>query len=181
MEPETPVVETPQKTKINGLTIALIILLVAALGLGTSGFLLNSNLTSTRSTHAALQKEHDKLTSDTKTLTSDLEKAKADLEKAKADLEKAKKDLATSQSDLTKSNDAITGHQSDITKAKLYLDFASAFFIDRADLTALDAKIAAVKDPKLMEKFDAYSKGGSETEFINLMYYLFKTIADLLK
>lgn len=181
MDTETPAVEPGKKSKTSSLTIALIILLVVALGLGTGGFILNSNLKSARTTHASLQKNHEALTSDTTKLTSDLEKAKTDLKKANEDLEKARKDLTTAQENLAKSGDTITRHRENIAKALLYLDVASALFIDKAELTALTAKVVAVKDPQLEEKFSAYTSGGSTDDFNAWLAYLFGTIADLLK
>ncbi len=83
--------------------------------------MLNSNLQTTLSSRAALQKKYDTLTTDTNAVSGNLGQAGKDLEKAKTDLEKAKKDLATAQSDQAKAQESITDHQADIAKALKYL------------------------------------------------------------
>jgi uncharacterized protein HemX len=181
METGTPVPEVGKKSKVNGLTIALIIFLLAALGLGIWGYMLNSNLQTTRASQSALQKKYDTLTTDTNTLTTNLEQARSDLEKAGADLEQAKKDLTTTQSDLTKTADAITAGKADIAKAVQYLDVAVGLFVDQADLTAMTAKVSAVNDPKLTEKFEKYTNNGSVDDLSAWLGYLFGTVVDLLK
>jgi septal ring factor EnvC (AmiA/AmiB activator) len=180
METETPVTEVKKKSRIDGMSILLIILLLAVVGLGIWGFVMNSNLKATQTDQVALQNKFDSLTSETNTLTTDLEKAGADLEKAKADLEKAKKDLSTAQADLTKSQDAIVASKADIEKALKYLDVAVGLFVDKAGGDAMKIRINAINDSNLTEKFDKYYKSGSETDFSAWLGYLFQTVADLL-
>lgn len=181
METETPVTEvktTPKKS--NGLSVLLIVLLLAVVGLGAWGFVMNSNLKAAQSAQVELQSKFDSLTSETSTLTTDLEAADADLEKAKADFEKAKKDLSTARADLTKSQETVVASKADIEKALKYLDVAAGLFVESDNLDELKVKVNSLNDSALMEKFDTYYKSKNEKDFSAWLGYLFQTIADLL-
>lgn len=182
METETPVTEvktTPKKS--NGLSVLLIVLLLAAIGLGAWGFMMSSSIKKTQSAQAELQKKYDSLTSETDTLTADLAQAGADLEKAKADFEKAKKDLSTAQADVAKSQEAVVADKANIEKALKYLDIAVGLFVESDNLDEQKIKVKSLNDSALMEKFDTYYKSRNETDFSAWLGYLFQTIFDLLK
>ena len=182
METQTPVTEVkPTPKKSSGLSVLLIVLLLAVVGLGIWGFVMSSNLKETQSAEVELQKKFDNLTSDTNTLSADLEQAGADLEKAKAALEKAKKDLSSAQADLTKSQDAITADKADIEKALKYLDVAFGLFVNSDTLDEVRASVRLLNDSALTEKFETYYNSKSNTDFSGWLGYLFQTIADLLK
>ncbi len=180
METETPVTEVKKKSRIDGMSIFLIVLLLAVLGLGILGFVMSSNLKETQSAEAELQKKFNSLTSETNTLTADLEQAGTDLEKAKADFEKAKKDLSTAQADLTKSQEAVVASKADIEKALKYLNVAVGMFVESDNLDELRDKVGSLNDSALKEKFDTYYKSRNETDFGIWLGQLFQTIADLL-
>lgn len=182
METETPVTEVkPTPKKSSGLSVLLIVLLLAVVGLGIWGFVMSSNLKGTQSAQVDLQKKYDSLTSETDTLSADLEQAGADLEKAKANLEKAKKDLTTAQTDLAESQEAIVADKADIEKALNYLDVAVGMFVESDNLDEVRSKVKALNDSVLTEKFEMYYQSRDEADFGGWLGELFQTIYDLLK
>ncbi|RJP47137.1 MAG: hypothetical protein C4583_17130 [Anaerolineaceae bacterium] len=182
METETPVTEVkPTPKKSSGLSVLLIVLLFAVVGLGIWGFVMSSNLKTTQAAEVDLQKKFDSLTSETNTLSADLEQAGADLEKAKAALEKAKKDLSTAQADLAKSQETVVADKADIEKAIKYLDVAVGLFVESDNIDETRARIRSLNDSALTEKFETYYSSRSNPDFSGWLGHLFQTIADLLK
>ena len=182
METETPVTEVkPTPKKSSGLSVFLIVLLLAVIGLGIWGFVMSANLKETQSAEVDLQKKFDNLTSETDTLSADLKQAGADLEKAKADLEKAKKDLTAAQTDLAESQEAIVADKADVEKALKYLDVAVGMFVESDNLDEIRSKVKALNDSVLTEKFETYYQSRNEADFGGWLGELFQTIYDLLK
>ena len=181
MQTEPSVAEVKKSPKSTGITVLLVLLLLAAIGLGVWGYLLGNNIKATVDAQAALQGKYDDLTKEKNTLATNLDQTNADLDKTRTNLEKAKKDLTTAQSDLSKSQSNVTAMRGNMDKALKYLAIVSGWFINEDRPSETGLKIKAIEDPKLTEKFEKYDKSGSEEDFKAWFGYLFTAIADLLK
>ncbi len=181
METEVSVPEVKKASKFNVLLVFIVILFLAAIGLGVWGYLLTNDIKTAQADRSALQTRYDGLTKEKNTLSSNLDKAKTDLEKTKKDLDTAKEDLSSAQSDLSKSKSQVTELQGKIDKVVAYLDVAVEFFVNSGSLTNVGNKVEAVHDTTLTEKFNAYSESKNSVDFNAWLTYLFVTISDLLK
>lgn len=181
METEPSVVKEKKASKGGGLKILLILLILTAMGLGILGVITNAKLNTIMESQVALQKQLDNLSLENETITSNLDTAKADLEKAKANLEKAKKDLLSTEASLTRVDGDATKLQADIDKALAFVDLLSGTIVEKVTPVELQNRVEATNDLTLKEKYERFSKTGSQTDFEDWLEYVFKTLSALLK
>jgi chromosome segregation ATPase len=173
--------EIKKTSKFNVVTLFLVILVLAAIGLGVWGYTLNTNIQTTYAERDALQKKYDGLMKDKNGLAAELETAKTELATAQSDLKKAQTYLTDAQGQLTKSQDEATKLQASIDNSLKYLNIALGVYVHGDDLSETESKVKVLNDPKLTEKFKAYKEKDNEKNFTGWMSYLFATMADLIK
>ena len=181
METDAPVVEEKKALKGIGLNVLIILLVLAALGLGIWGAMLGIKLNATLESQTALQKQYEELLPQNKTMTSNLDTAKAELEKAKVDLENAKKGLASTEASLAKVKENNAKLQADVEKALMYVNVLSGIFVEKESLVENINRIDATGDSALKEKYEKVSETGRETDAAEWLEYLLKTLNELLK
>jgi len=182
METETPVAMPEKKARKSPfLAILIVILALAAIGLGVWGKMTNDKITATLEAKAALDSEFDSLLAENGNTLTDFEAATADLKTTKADLEKAQKDLKSSQDSLTRVQENIVKIQSDIDKAMKYASVLSGFLVERESDAENIRRIKATEDSTLQEKYDTAYRSGTTEAADAFFEYIIKTISALLK
>ena len=181
METEIPVAEKKKASKVNVLTVSLIVLVLAAMGLGTWGILLNNELIATEETRKSLQAEYDALASQNKELQAEFDTAQANLEEAKADLSKSKEAISKTETKLTSVQASAVSLQADLAQALKYVEVASGYLVEKNTLVAIEKKVEAVGDPTLNEKFKKFKYTINDENFMDWMVYLFTALTNLLK
>lgn len=181
MQTEPTTSEIKKTSKFDPMTLALILLVLLAIGLGVWGYLLNTNIQTTQAERTALKDKFNAITKEKDSVSDELDTAKLERDGAQADLDKAKADLAVAQEELTKSKDEATKLQEAIDKSLKYLDIALGVYVHGDSLVETEKKVKALNDPKLTEKFNAYKEKDTELNFSSWMNHLFTTMADLIK
>lgn len=174
MQPEVK----PRKSM--GMTITLIVLVIALLGVAVWGFTLNTTLTKTHEANVSVQADYKKLTGEKDAVSAELETGKAGLETLMQELEEAKKELATAEADVTSTSKETTDRRANIEKAIKYIDLGAALF-DDTSLEDLSKKVSAINDPELKKNFDAFFASFTDDAWTKMMLYIFQTAYDLLQ
>lgn len=173
-----PVLTETKKSSFSIVTVFLIIVLLAVIGLGVWGFMLNGDIKESQAAYADLKSRHETLTKEKNALTANLETAKADLDTAKKDLEKAKKDLANEEAALTKVQDEQTKLKGNVDKALKYLDMMIGYWVRDESPDETSDLIEAIGDPELTKTYEAYQ--ADSDKFVDWVAYVFVTMSDLL-
>jgi chromosome segregation ATPase len=181
METETPVLTEKKSSKSPALTVLIVLLALAAIGLGVWGKMTNDKVTATLEAKAALETQYDGLFTKNGTTLTAFEAAKTGLETAKADLEKSQKELKGTQASLTKVQENIVKIQSDIDKALRYTAVLSGFLVEQESLMEKVKRIEATDDATLQEKYDTASRTGSDEDANVFFEHIIKAISALLK
>ncbi|MBN2119355.1 MAG: hypothetical protein JW730_22480 [Anaerolineales bacterium] len=170
------------------LALVVVVLFVAAAGLGFWAYSLNTKLAAAEQQLAALQGDYDKLKADNATLTSDKDKLNADLTQTKADLEKANADLAAAQGDLKTAQDQNSDLNARMNKANKLAEILYTWFTtnDAAGIFKLDSQIKATDDAKLKSLWDRFmtaaaQKRSTNNEVGELLIHIATSLRDNLK
>jgi DNA repair exonuclease SbcCD ATPase subunit len=184
---ESSLVQQAKAPKQNStsmiLVVFLVIMLIAAAGLGFWAYILSSILTTTQQQLTTLQGEHDKLQSDYVKLKSDNEKLTADINQSKADFEKTSGELTAAQADLKKSQEQNKGLQDRIDSASTMAKALYAFSTVKtsADFIAMDALIKATDDKQLLTQWNSFVAVPSTDASVKILLYMISSIQDVLK
>jgi hypothetical protein len=172
------------ETKVSrgvGLTVLIILLALAALGLGIWGYMISTKLNTTLESQTVLQTQYDDLKKQNETTISDYDTAQTDLEKNKTTLENYKKYLSSTETSLAKAKDAAVKIQGDVDQALKYIDVLSSLIVQKESRVEIQKRIEITNDPTLKEKYDKLSQTGSQADATAFLEYILKTINNLLK
>lgn len=167
--------------KSMGMTVALLVLVLAVLGVVVWGFMLNGDLTKMQEANVSLQADYKKLTGEKDAVSAELDTGKAELEKLMQELEKAKKELATAEADVASTNKETTDRRANIEKAIKYIDLGAAMYDDAQTLEDVSRKVTAINDPQLKKNVDAHFSSFTQATWEKMMLYIFQTAYDLLQ
>jgi septal ring factor EnvC (AmiA/AmiB activator) len=186
-EPQTPsqaagsVPQAPKPRRNIVIPILLVLLLLAAGGVGYWGYQLNTNLTAAKQSLDALQGKYKDLTSQKSQLSTELDQVNSELADTKAAIEKTKGDSTAATAELSKANNEATALISKMGKAAKYIEVLKGGFAEGDNVIETFVKVSATKDSKLESLWTDYLTGLSNTSFVKFMAYLISTTVDILK
>lgn len=159
----------------------LVLLVLAALGLGYWTFQQNSKLRDAEGSLAALQKKYDSLTSEKNNLASQLKSAEAELVSTNAELESTNESLTQARADLSAANKEKSALAQKMDKASGYLDVMRGAFEDDDTYFETFFKVLATGDSKFLGFWNQYQQTGDDQDFSIWITYLFTTAVDILE
>ncbi len=181
---ELGVVSSPPPKRSNVakiIQIALLVLLILGVaGLGYWDYQLNTQLKAAQESLSDLHGQYDELTTQKNSLASELDSTNSELANTKTELDTTNETLSTTKSDISKSNQDINTLKSKMEKAGKYMEIMRGAYEDHDVLLITFIKIAAIKDSKLEELFNAYLKTSSSADFLKWLGYLLTTAKDTL-
>jgi septal ring factor EnvC (AmiA/AmiB activator) len=185
-EPQTPlqaagsVPEAPKPRRNIVIPILLVLLLLAASGVGYWAYQLNTQLTRAKQSLSALQAKHDTLKSEKSKLSTELDQVNSELADTNAAIEKTKSDSTAATAELSKYNDEASALISKMGKAEKYIEILKGAFADKDNVIETFLKVSAIKDSKLDSLWADYLASKSNS-FVKFMAYIISTTVDILK
>lgn len=175
---------TPQQKKpgkFNFQMVFLVILILAAAGLGYWTMQLNNTLKTAQQDLGTLQGKYDALTTEKNSLSSELDQTNKELESTNQEITTTKDALSKAKSEVAKINNELSALKKKMDKSRSYVDVIRYIYEDdNATFLGAFILVTAIEDDKLSELFSTWMASPSYTTWTPWAGYALNAAVDAL-